>query len=304
MKNGLYIRTGDEYIERYQQSSADLSLIGKNGSCEIMIQKIDKGSNAFVEPGDIPESMEFFYLLEGKLELNFNDQLTKIKAGDYFFTRKLSNTVQFETLEDVKLLYFSSEPVFKYLSATIRELTLLADEVEKIDKYTLGHSTRVKDLSVKIATALNLSKERIEALTFASLFHDIGKIDVPNSILLKPGKLTDAEFDIMRGHPANGIKLIEKTYYQNIAEVIHQHHERLDGSGYPRGLKGKEILLEARIIAVADTYDAITTTRPYRDALSKEYAISELVKFTGAHYDPRVVKAFIKILEQEKNDVN
>ena len=106
--------------------------------------------------------------------------------------------------------------------------------------------------------------------------------------------------------PANGIKLIEKTYYQNIAEVIHQHHERLDGSGYPRGLKGKEILLEARIIAVADTYDAITTTRPYRDALSKEYAISELVKFTGAHYDPRVVKAFIKILEQEKSqkDIN
>jgi len=298
MKNGLYVGASAEYIERYSQNSADLSLIGKGGTSEVMIQKISKGSSAFVEPGDIPESMEFFYLLEGNLSLQLEGEQKEVCEGGYFYTHHLTETIHFETTTDVRLLYFSTEPVFRYLSSTIRELSEISKEVEKKDVYTHGHSMRVKDYAIMIARKLNLSKERIENLTYASLFHDLGKIDIPDHILNKPGRLTDDEFKIIQTHPFEGIKYVEKTYYKNIAEIIHQHHGRLDGSGYPRGLREDEILLEAKIIAVADTYDAMTTDRPYRQALSKEIALKELRNYSGLHYDYNIVNVFAKLILQ------
>lgn len=301
MKNGLFVGSSADYIERYSQKSADLSLIGKGGTCEIMIQNITKGSNAFVEPGDLPETMEFFYVLEGELSIPLEDETKELKRGDYFYSHHLTETIHFETKTDVKLLYISNEPVFKYLSSTIQELTEIAKEVEIKDVYTHGHSMRVKDYSVMIANKLNLSKERIENLTYASLFHDIGKIDIPDEILNKPSRLTDEEYEIIKKHPENGIRFVEKTYYNNIGEIILQHHERIDGSGYPRGLKEDEILLEAKIIAVADTYDAMTTSRPYRTALPIEVAIDELVKYSGTHYDKKIVDVLVKEIKKQEN---
>lgn len=296
MKNGLYIGTGDSYIEKYSQNSADLSLIGKGGNCEIMIQKIAKGSNAFIEPTDLPESMEFFYVLEGKLVLKYDDENQIIQQGDYFYTHHLVNSIHFETLEDVKLLYLSNEPVFKYLSETIQELSELAKHVETKDPYTHGHSDRVQKYSIQIANELKLSKSKIEDLTYASLFHDIGKTRIPDEILLKPGPLTKAEYDVMKEHPLHGVDLVQKTYYRNLSGIIGQHHERIDGSGYPFGLKGDAIVIEAKIIAVADTFDSMTTDRPYRKGLPRDIAISEIKKYSGVHYDPSVVEAFLNVV--------
>lgn len=293
MKNGLHIGTGDAYLERYSQNSANLSLIGKGANLEIMIQKIQKGSNAFIEPTELPESMEFFYVLQGELQLRYDETKQTIKNGEYFYTHHLTSTVHFETLEESKLLYVSNQPVFKYLSKTIEELSELAKSVEEKDPYTHGHSDRVQSIAIRIANKMNLSKSRIEDLTFASLFHDIGKTKIPDEILLKPEKLTVEEYDIMKQHPTFGVELVKDTYYQNISEIIAQHHERIDGSGYPLGLTGNDILLESKIIAVSDTYDSMTTDRPYRKGLSKETAIEEIKKYSGIHYDPKVVDAFL-----------
>lgn len=299
MGNGLYICNHDKYIENFVQNSAELRLLAKGDGTEVMIQKIRANETVFIDPSDISETMEFFYILDGELELDKNNIKSSIKGGDYFYVHDLKETIQFNTISDVTLLYFSTQPLFLYLSATTRELTELAKKVEKKDMYTHGHNRRVKDYGVKIGNKLNLSKEKIENLGFASLFHDLGKIHVPDEVLNKPGRLTDEEFDYIKKHPSDGANLVKKTYYQNIGKIIEQHHERLDGSGYPNGIKGNEILIQAKIIAVADTYDAMTTDRPYRKGLSPQIAVDELRRLRGIYYDEKVVDIFIDILKEE-----
>lgn len=300
MENGFYIGVGNQYIEKFVQNSGELSLLGKGDGTEVMLQKIKANEVVVVEPGDNGELMEFFYIIEGELEFQKDNKKIILKQGDHFYSHFLKETIQFNTISDVTLLYFTTQPVFHYLSATIRELLQLAKKVEEKDMYTHTHMQRVKDYSVKIGNRLNLSKEKIENIAFASLFHDLGKIYIPDEILNKPGPLTDEEFELIKKHPSDGVELVKKTYYENIAEIIHQHHERLNGSGYPRGLKGKEILLEARIIAVSDTYDAMTTDRAYRDALPTQAVVDELIRLKGTYYDEVVVDALISILKEEE----
>ncbi len=300
MGNGFYIGIGNACKEKFVQNSGELSLLGKGDGAEVMLQKIKANETVFIEPGDNSEIMEFFYILEGELELEKDNTKIILRHGDHFYSHHLKDTIQFNTISDVTLVYFTTQPLFHYLSATIRDLTELAKKVEEKDIYTHSHIQRVKDYSVKIASKLNLSKEKIEDVAFASLFHDLGKIHVPNEVLNKPGKLTDEEFEYIKKHPGDGVDLVRKTYYERIAEIINQHHERLDGSGYPKGLKGDEILIEARIIAVSDTYDAMTTDRAYRKGLPIQSAVDELKRLSGIYYDEKVVDAFMHILEEEK----
>jgi len=177
----------------------------------------------------------------------------------------------------------------------------LADAIEKRDPYTGGHTMRVRDFSGAIAEALGLDKELRESLELAAILHDIGKIGVEDRILRKPGKLTDEEFRQMCLHPEHGssimghIKSLEK-----IVPGMRHHHERLDGKGYPSGLKNSQIPLFARIIAVADTWDAMTSDRPYRPALAEEIAIRELWQSRGKQLDPQIVLAFFKAYNNHK----
>lgn len=299
MNTGFYIGTENDCLEKSVQGSGSLNLLGKGDGAEVMLQRIKADKTVFIEPGESSELMEFFYILDGTIEIERNDQKTILKRGDYFYSHNLKQTIQFRTKTDVALIYFTTQPVFYYLSATIKELTALADRVSEKDRYILEHNRRVKDYSLKIAGKLNLSKERSENLAFASMFHDLGKINIPDEILNKPGKLTAEEFEMIKKHPADGSKLVQRTYYEGIAEIIYQHHERLDGSGYPLGLKGDEILLEAKIIAVADTYDAMTTDRAYRLRVSPQEAVDELIRLKGIYYDEKVVDAFVQVLKEE-----
>jgi putative nucleotidyltransferase with HDIG domain len=298
--NGFYIGVGNECLEKYIQDSAELSLLGKGDGAEVMLQKIKANRPVFIEPGDNSELMEFFYVIEGELGLEKDGTKAILKPGDRFYSHNLKETIQLNTMSDVTLLYFTTQPLFHYLSATIRELTGLSKRVQEKDVYTHGHGERVTDYAIKIANKLNLSKEKIENIGFASLFHDIGKIHVPNEVLNKPGRLTDEEFEYIKKHPTDGVSLVSKTYYENVAEIIEQHHERLDGSGYPKGLKGDEISTEAKIIAVSDTYDAMTTDRAYRKGLPPQVAVDEVISLKGKYYDESVVDTFIQILKDEK----
>ena len=152
---------------------------------------------------------------------------------------------------------------------------------------------------MKIGKKLNLFKDELDNLIVASVLHDVGKINVPEEILNKPGGLTDEEYAIIKKHPVDGAEMVKDTYYADISTIIHQHHERLNGSGYPHGLKGEEITIGAKIIGVSDSYDAMTDDRSYRKAYSPEYAMDELKRFSGVLYEPAVVDALEQILIEE-----
>lgn len=176
----------------------------------------------------------------------------------------------------------------------------LAETIEKRDPYTGGHTRRVMEYSLVIGKELGLPDGELEALKLAAILHDIGKIGIRDSILLKEGKLTQEEAIVMNMHPRYGAEILE--HIKQLREVIpgmRGHHERYDGSGYPDGLKGESIPLFARIISVADAYDAMTTDRPYRKALTPDQAFEELRRSSGRHFDPSVVEAFIRIMSSE-----
>lgn len=172
--------------------------------------------------------------------------------------------------------------------------TILAVLEEK-DSYTLEHSLRVAEYSAMIAQEMGLDKKEAFAVELSALLHDVGKIGVPDYILQKPGPLTRSEFEIMKSHPVRSTKIVQHIRaLESLLPSILYHHERIDGYGYPDGLKGKDIPFWSKIVLVADTFDAMTSTRPYRLALDKEIAFEELKRFSGTQFDPEIVEAFLR----------
>ncbi|MFB6290781.1 MAG: PAS domain S-box protein [Candidatus Bipolaricaulia bacterium] len=188
--------------------------------------------------------------------------------------------------------------------ATLGTLQALNRTIEARDEYTGEHIDRVQKVSVRIGKELDLNEERLEQLRYASILHDVGKIGVPDSILGKPGKLTEEEWEKMEKHPKMGERIVGQVDQLSwAARIIGQHQEHYDGTGYPEGLQEEEITLEARIIAVADAWDAMRTERPYREALSKEEAINELKENAGTQFDPQIVEIVLDMVEGEEVDL-
>jgi response regulator RpfG family c-di-GMP phosphodiesterase len=188
----------------------------------------------------------------------------------------------------------------KLRRSLLDSITAIAATIELRDPYTAGHQRRVANLATKIATELNLSTEQIEGLGLASSVHDIGKIQVPSEILTRPGRISGVELSLIKEHPETGRGILKGIDFPwPIAEIVQQHHERLDGSGYPNGLKGEEILQEARILAVADVVEAMVTHRPYRASLGDKAALDEIIDHRGELYDPEVVDACLNLFEHK-----
>lgn len=184
--------------------------------------------------------------------------------------------------------------------AYLDTIGILRHTVEAKDPYTRGHSDRVSAYSVLIGEKLRFSDEELHILKIGGLFHDIGKIGIPDSILLKEARLDDEEYSQIKNHPSIGAHILgDVTMFKEIIPMVLHHHERFDGRGYPGQLKGEKIPLIARIAAVADTFDAMTSKRSYRDALPLEIVISEIEKCSGTQFDPKIANIFLDIL---KND--
>ncbi len=207
-------------------------------------------------------------------------ELTEVvKSGINKFD--LSNN-KLEMLKDLRELFYK----------TIKSISSALDAK---DPYTHGHSLRVTLYSLILAKELGLDDITLEEIETAGLLHDIGKVGIPQKILCKPGKLTDEEFEIMKSHPEQGEKIVKKIKkLKIISNWLKTHHERWDGKGYPLGLKGEDIPISARIIAIADTYDAMTSTRSYRKALDHATAIAEIERCAGSQFDPNLASLFIK----------
>ncbi len=181
-------------------------------------------------------------------------------------------------------------------SAYLQFVGSLASALDARDQYTAGHSRRVSELSCAAASALQLAEQDVERIRVGALLHDIGKIGVADSVLQKPGRLTNEEFGQVKEHPDIGRRILEGVGgFADYLPAVELHHENWDGTGYPKGQHGLETAIDARIIHVADAYDAMTTNRSYRSRMTHEAAISELMKYSGSQFDPEVVAAFIKL---------
>jgi putative two-component system response regulator len=188
-----------------------------------------------------------------------------------------------------------SEALLTLKNATFATLEAFSETIEQKDAYTKGHCSRVRSIAVALAKALNLAPETILVIEGGSLLHDIGKIGISEEILNKSSGLTKEEFDIIKTHPSSGERIISHIeMFKPYRPIIRSHHERIDGKGYPDGLKGEQIPMEVRIVSIADAFDAMTSSRAYRSALPTEIAIEELKLCSGSQFDPDLVNLFIE----------
>ena len=188
----------------------------------------------------------------------------------------------------------------KLEQAYLESVQTLRYTVEAKDTYTRGHSDRVSEFSVLIGRKLGLPEEQLKILRIGGLFHDIGKIGIPDSILQKEAKLTDDEYSEIKNHPSIGAHILgAASIFKDIIPIVKHHHERYDGRGYPSGLAGEDIPYLARITAVADTFDAMTSKRSYRDALDLQYVKDEFERCKGTQFDPQIAEVFINILNND-----
>lgn len=228
--------------------------------------------------------------------LSIND-LPSVSWG-YAVQRKVNDTL--DSLEEEAEAFMNNRKFYSHHSIRSKTVNAIMETLFTKSEREKNHSERVGLLSEAIAKHMHLSIEEINRIRVAGFLHDIGKIGIDEALLNKSGKLDANEWEIIKLHPAKSAGILAKTYeYQDISDIVLSHHERFDGKGYPRKLQGEEIPIEARIIAVADTYDAITNDRPYREVLNKSAAIEELKRVAGSQLDSEIVKVFIAMLDIE-----
>jgi PAS domain S-box-containing protein/putative nucleotidyltransferase with HDIG domain len=230
-------------------------------------------------------------------ELAFQNEEKEKRAAELVIANKeLEQEITARKQTEVELQQ-TLESLKKAIGATIQAMV---SAIEMRDPYTAGHQLRVADLACTIATEMGFPDERIEGLRMAGSIHDIGKLSIPAELLSKPTKLTNIEFSLIKEHARSGYEMLKNVESPwPLAQIVYQHHERMDGSGYPRNLKGDEILLEARIMAVADVVEAMASHRPYRAALGIEVAMEEIEKNKGIFYDNTVADACLKLFREK-----
>jgi len=208
-------------------------------------------------------------------------------------------------LEEVKLKYKQVEKNFQQTCKKIEKViegtaNIITKVIELRDPYSAGHQQRVSKLATAIAREMKLSQDKIEGTKIASLVHDIGKVNLPTEIISKPKKLVEVEFNLVKNYPRVGYDILKKVDFPwPIAEIVLQHQEKIDGSGYPRGLKGDEICIEAKILGVANVVEAMSSYKSYRPALSIDEALREISKHKNILFDPEVVDACIKLFTEK-----
>ena len=239
---------------------------------------------------DISDTRQVLELVLANKELVFQNEEKEKRAAELV----LAITAQKEG-EQKRLSY-----VKQLENAMQSTLQAVAKVVEAHDPYTAGHELRVGQIAADIAREMGWSEEQCNTLRLIGLVHDIGKMSIPSEILSKPGKLSAIEFELVKTHAEQGYQILHDVEFPlPIAEIIREHHERMDGSGYPQGLKGEKTLIEARILAVADVLESMASHRPYRASLGIEEAINEIESYRGKHFDPEVVDAVLRLFRKK-----
>ena len=227
------------------------------------------------------------------------------KLDNNSFDRRHAEAIASKLQEKVAELEAANEALRQNEEIQERALDAMVATISKIveyrDPYTIGHERRVGALGEAIGRELGLSDRQVEGIRIGGFLHDVGKMSVPSELLAKPSRLSDAEFELIKSHSSVGHDILSAVEFPwPVAAMALQHHERLDGSGYPDGLMGDQILLEARILAVADVVEAMSSHRPYRPAIGLEKALQEIERGSGTHYDPEVVAACLRLFREAR----
>lgn len=229
----------------------------------------------------------------------FDDKVNVFDADEVQLLEEMSGDLAFGIL-NLRVGSAHREHEQRLQKNMMQTVEAIAGIVEMRDPYTFGHQSRVAELARAIARRLGLPEEEAQVIHLAGLVHDLGKIRIPAEILSKPGRLSELEYSLIKTHPQAGYDILKGIDFSwPIAQMVQQHHERLDGSGYPQGLKGEEILLGARILSVADVVEAMASHRPYRAGLGGDAALDEIIRMRGVHYDSQVVDACLSLFREE-----
>jgi len=247
---------------------------------ELAVEAIHLGVNDFlIKPFDL--ELAVFSVKKALEQKKMEEELES-------YHRSLKKLVE-ERTEKLQQAYLTLKKAY------LDSVKVLAEAIDAKDTYTRGHSDRVRRMSLQIAVSLGFTEERREILEYGALLHDIGKIGIEDEILRKPGPLSPEEFQTIQQHPLVGVKIVEGIeFFKDKIPMIRSHHEHFDGKGYPDGLMGEAIPLEARIIAVPDAFDAMASLRPHRRAMSLEDVLLEMEKYKGKQFDPNILEIFLK----------
>jgi len=301
---GITMGKAGDASRRHGRETSSQDLLAQHGPVEITRHRIPADKVFYMDEAQEWAGFEFVFVLQGTLTLtNREEGDVSFHAGDYLYHAGRPERAFFRVDEYTELLMVSSPPSFHLIRDEVPEMLALARSVEEKDKATEGHCHRLERLAILTGERLGLSSQKLINLSYGAYLHDIGKVKVPDEILGKADALTDDEWKEMRKHPALGEEMLaEKEFLAAAGRIVRAHHERYDGTGYPDGLAGEAIPIEARVIAVVDAYDAITSDRPYQPALDRREALRELRLGAGTHFDPVVVRAFASlILENEES---
>lgn len=303
-----WAETEDAYTNALRNSAwdlilADFRLPGFDAFSALRIRNEICPDTPFIcVSGSIGEETAIELLKAGAVDYVIKDRPDRLPfAVERALNEARERTIRLQTDAALKESYRQLQQSQRKLEQTvIGVIDLISRTVEARDQYTAGHEHMVAILAGAIAEEMGLSADIIKGLTLAAGIHDLGKIAVPAEILSKPGKLNDLEFELVKMHPQTGYDILKHIEFPwRIAEMVYQHHERLDGSGYPRGLKGDDILLEARIISVADVVEAMMSHRPYRPSLGIDRALEEIESNKGLLYDTDVVDACLRLTREK-----
>lgn len=308
--------------QRFQPATLSISIIyPEEGYLSLLTQKLRAGEVRAADPVTLQAGCDEEGLAAAHLQLIDATSLperalifgtalrTYDRAVGYLHLTRAADQAPFDTSERRLLSVFASQIAASLDNARLyQELRMLnwqtiealAEAIDARDTYTYGHSRQVTRYAVRLAEILGLPTERIDLLRYAGLLHDIGKIGIHDYILLKPGALSAEEYEIMKKHPTIGARILNKVHGLRAAiPIVEAHHERMDGNGYPNGLSGDQLPLEARILAIADTFEAMTANRAYRAALDIEQALQVLIKGKGTKWDAQLVDVFVELIRAE-----
>jgi putative nucleotidyltransferase with HDIG domain len=295
--NGLQIIKTSENIKEINSINSSYELKVLDGNMEIMILNLKRDAIIICQPYECSNAVNYYYIINGLLE--YHKDKTLVRPGDSISAKDITESAFFKAIEDTKVLWAVSKSIFKDINYEREKVEELLRIIQEKDHYTQQHCKRVARLASEIARRVRLTDNQIVHTINAATCHDVGKMNVSIEILNKPGSLTYEEYEIIKRHAKDGFEVINSEFDINVARIVAQHHERLDGKGYPDGLNGNEIMTEAKIIAVADSYDAMIIDRPYRIGMKPIDAMNELKKCIGTHYEKEIVDAFEEYLIEE-----
>ncbi|MGL5676160.1 MAG: HD-GYP domain-containing protein [Cellulosilyticaceae bacterium] len=270
-----------------------------HNNIQIVTQIIPKGYTIYFNKSK--DNVDFMYVQEGVIEIQDKEHKHILRAGDTITGIDVEKTITGQIREDVRVLCITTDKSnYEESVDTVEILYARLEEIQKKDAYTKGHCTRVCKYIENMEPYFRDTTINISRLILAAQLHDIGKCLVPDEILLKPGRFEPHEFDEMKKHTCHTYDLLDENpdIPKGVCKAAACHHERYDGTGYPYGLKGEEIPIEARLIAIVDTFDAMTTTRPYQKARTPEVALAEMEQFKH-QFDPSLFELFKRLVEEK-----